>query len=265
MAFLTKNNDKLYYEIHGKGEPLLIIAGGGADSRYYAGLASVLAENFQVILMDPRGSGKSDRGLQEYSFDLLVSDLISLLRHLNISKINILGHSMGGMTAQYFAYQHPEYVKKLILWATSCTLSAFGKHCCKTAALIKKHGSIEAFVHVMAIWNFSNNFFEDENNIQNSIAEAKKDHHPLNKSVFLEQMKLINNFDSSSIIEKIECPTLVIGCEKDIIFPVENVRSMTSLIKYVTYREVEKDTHSIHIENPKTIARLAHDYLLMPT
>lgn len=262
MTFLTKNNDKLYYEIHGKGEPILIIAGGGADSRYYAGLASVLAENFQVILMDPRGSGKSDRGLQQYSFDLLVSDLVSLLRHLDINKINILGHSMGGMTAQYFAYQHPEYVKKLILWATSCTLSAFGKHCCKTAALIKESGSIEAFIHVMAIWNFSNAFFENESNIQNFISEAKNDPYPLSTSVFLEQMKLINNFDSSSTIEKIDRPTLVIGCEKDIIFPVENVKNMTSLIKNVIYREVKGATHSTHIENPKAIAELVSDYLL---
>lgn len=262
MAFFENNGVKLYYEVQGSGEPVLIVAGGGADARYYSGLSALLEKDFQVILMDPRGGGRSERGEEEYSFDLLSSDIVALLDYLNISIVNLVGHSMGGMTAQYFACKYPERIKKLILWATAASLSAFGRHCCKTAAVIKKEGTLKAFMHVMAIWNFSNEFLTDETNFDNLIAGAEKDPYPLSTEVFMEQMKIINTFDCSAQLDGIKIPTLVIGCEKDIIFPIEGAKKLSSLIDGAEYKEIPRATHSVHIENPEKVSTIIKNYIL---
>ena len=261
MAFFETDGVKLYFETYGKGEPLLIVAGGGADSRYYSSLSAILENDFQVIIMDPRGSGQSERGSQEYSFDLLVSDLIKLLDHLHLDKVSILGHSMGGMTAQYFACQYPERINKLVLWATASLLSAFGKHCCKTAELIKSEGSLKAFIHVMSIWNFSDAFFENEANFHGLLSRAEQDPYPLSTEAFIEQMKIINIFDCTERLHEINLPTLVIGCEKDIIFPTDGAKKLASLIKNATYQEISNATHSVHIELPEKVAEIVKLYI----
>lgn len=263
MSFFQNCNTKLYYETHGQGQPLLIIPGGGADGRYYLPIVDLLKEHFSVILPDPRGSGRSDIGSQAYSFDLLASDMKALLDHLEINDSFILGHSMGGMVAQHFTHLYASYVKKLILFATSNKLTAFGKHCCKTAVIAKTEASLKAFMHVMSIWNFSESFFCDENNINSLILGAEEDPYPIKNQSLIEQMEIINDFDSSSYLSEIKIQSLIIACEKDIIFPADWVKNLESLIPDSEYHEIEQAAHSAHIEQPKLTAQIIKNFLLL--
>ena len=262
MNYFSNSGTQLYYETHGEGDPLLIIPGGGADGRYYQPIVDILKSNYRVILPDPRGSGRSEKGSQDYSFDLLAEDMKALLDHLNINQTFILGHSMGGMVAQYFACHYPVYARKLILFATSNELTAFGKHCCKTAMITKTEASLKAFMHVMAIWNFSESFFSDENNMKNLVAGAADDPYPIKNQSLIEQMDIIKDFDSSSYLSNINISSLIIGCEKDIIFPVASVKGLKSLISKATYHEIEGAAHSAHIEQPKVVADVINNFLL---
>lgn len=261
MSFFQNCNTKLYYETHGQGQPLLIIPGGGADGRYYLPIVNVLKEHFSIILPDPRGSGRSDKGSPAYSFDLLVSDMKALLDHLNINETFIMGHSMGGMVAQHFTHHYPSYAKKLILFATSNKLTAFAKHCCNTAVIAKTEASLNVFIHVMSIWNFSESFFSDEKNISNLIAGAEEDRHPIKNQALIEQMEIIKDFDSSSYLNKIKTPSLIIGCESDIIFPAAWVKNLKSLIPGSQYHELKQAAHSAHVEQPLLVSQIIKDYL----
>lgn len=261
MSYFSNSGAQLYYEIHGEGDPLLIIPGGGADGRYYLPIVNILKSNYRVILPDPRGSGRREKGSQDYSFDLLAEDIKALLDHLNINQTFILGHSMGGMVAQHFACHYPLYVRKLILFATSNKLTAFGKHCCKTAVITKTEASLKAFMHVMAIWNFGESFFSDENNMNNLIAGAEDDPYPLQTEALIEQMNIISLFDSSDQLQNIKSPTLIIGCEKDIIFPKDHVKSLASLIHQATYEEIPDAAHSAHIDQPELVEKIIKEFL----
>lgn len=261
MSFFQNCNTKLYYEIHGQGQPLLIIPGGGADGRYYLSIVDILKGHFSIILPDPRGSGRSEMGSQNYSFDLLASDMKSLLDHLSINSAFILGHSMGGMVAQHFTYLYPSYIKKLILFATSNKLTAFAKHCCKTAVLAKTEAPLKTFIHVMAIWNFSESFFIEQSNISNLISGAEMDPYPIQNQSLIEQMKIIKDFDSSTYLQEIKCPSLIIGCETDIIFPTACVKNLKHLITGSKYREIEQAAHSAHIEQPLLVSKMIIEFL----
>lgn len=210
---------------------------------------------------DPRGCGRSQKGHENYNFDLLASDMVMLLDHLKIKSTHVMGHSMGGMLAQHFTAQHPAYVKKLILFATSPALSALGKHCCKTAAIAKTEASLKAFIYTMSIWNFSDSFFKNEDNINNLLAGAEQDPYPLQAESLIEQMKIISTFDSSDQLKNIEIPTLIIGCEKDIIFPIENVKKLIPLIQNSKYQEIAGAPHSVHVEQPELVGKMMRQFL----
>jgi len=116
---INSGNSKLHYKTFGKGKPILIINGGpGMNCEGFAFIAEELAKmNFQTIIYDQRGTGKSDLekvNATTITMDLMVDDIENLRKHLKIQKWILFGHSFGGMMATYFASKHPETIDKII-------------------------------------------------------------------------------------------------------------------------------------------------------
>jgi proline iminopeptidase len=109
----------VYYKTFGKGKPLLIINGGpGMNSQGFENLAIRLSQNNRTIIYDQRGTGKSVLKRLDTStvtMQLMMDDIESLRKELNIEKWSILGHSFGGMLASQYATLYPERIEKLIL------------------------------------------------------------------------------------------------------------------------------------------------------
>ncbi len=121
-AYVTVNGARIWYESEGRGEPLLLIVGGpGCSHTYLHPFFSALSDSFRVIYFDAFGRGKSDRAKspREYSFARDVEDVEGLRKALGLGKINLLGHSYGGIVAQAYALRYPGSLKRLIL---ACTL-----------------------------------------------------------------------------------------------------------------------------------------------
>jgi len=110
---------QLEYDIHGAGEPLLLIAGLGYDRWAWHRMIPGLARHFQVIAFDNRGVGGSDRPPGPYSATMLAADTAGLLAALGVPRAHVLGHSMGGFVAQALVLERPELVDRLILCATN--------------------------------------------------------------------------------------------------------------------------------------------------
>ncbi len=119
MPIITTNGIDLYYEIHGRGEPLVLIAGLGYDGWMWHRMIPGLAEHFQVISFDNRGVGQSDKPAGPYTAGMLAADVIGLLDAFDIDKAHIVGHSMGGFIAQALAVHHLDRVNRLVLSATN--------------------------------------------------------------------------------------------------------------------------------------------------
>jgi pimeloyl-ACP methyl ester carboxylesterase len=104
----------LYYEIHGQGNPIVLLHSGGADLRDWQLIAPQLAQTNQVITFDGRGAGKSPPLLEPANY---VEDLKNLLDHLQIGRAILVGHSIGGQIATDFALAYPDRISKLVLIA----------------------------------------------------------------------------------------------------------------------------------------------------
>jgi len=119
MPVASVNGINLYYELHGSGDPLVLINGLGYDLWMWHKMVPGLAEHFQVLTFDNRGAGQSDKPAGPYSAQMLAADLAGLLEALGIEQAAIMGHSMGGFVAQALVLNRPDVVSKLILSATN--------------------------------------------------------------------------------------------------------------------------------------------------
>lgn len=115
MPRLAINNIHLYYEMHGTKAPLLFIHGLGASTQDWEYQRDVFAKNYQVILVDLRGHGQSDKPNMPYSIPLFAQDIAQLLKTLALFPTHVVGHSLGGMVALQLVLDFPELVKSLTL------------------------------------------------------------------------------------------------------------------------------------------------------
>jgi pimeloyl-ACP methyl ester carboxylesterase len=116
---------RYYYEIHGSGEPILLLHGGFGSTGMFAPMLPALARGRQVIAVDLHGHGRTELGERPIRLADMEDDLAALLRELGLAKVDVLGYSMGGMVAFRLAVQHPEAVRRLALVSAGFSREGF--------------------------------------------------------------------------------------------------------------------------------------------
>jgi len=114
--FEVAKNTKLYYEVYGEGEPILMLHGGvyGYIDEFEF-FINELSKNYQVICLATRGHLKSDIGHEPFTYDQRAKDAKMLLEHLGIEKASIIGFSDGGYSGYKMASIYPNTVEKMVI------------------------------------------------------------------------------------------------------------------------------------------------------
>ncbi|MBX7093564.1 MAG: alpha/beta fold hydrolase [Flavobacteriales bacterium] len=105
---------KLHFKSFGEGKPVIILHGLFGSSDNWQTLAKVIAEKYKVYLVDQRNHGHSSH-VPEMDYGVMCDDLFELIQDEQLDQVGIIGHSMGGKTAMYFAQEHPELIRDLIV------------------------------------------------------------------------------------------------------------------------------------------------------
>ena len=119
MPMFSREDVDLYYECHGSGAPLFLIAGLASDSQSWQPIIGDLAAHFRVIALDNRGVGRTIPQDAPTSIRAMADDCVALIDHLRLPSVHVLGHSMGGFIAQELAIRRADKVNALILAATA--------------------------------------------------------------------------------------------------------------------------------------------------
>lgn len=106
---------KMYYEIHGTGQPLLLIHGGLGSTGMFDPILPALSKGREVIAVDLQGHGRTGDIDRPMSFEAMADDVAALIRYLKIEKADVMGYSVGGEVALRVVIQHPDVVRKLVI------------------------------------------------------------------------------------------------------------------------------------------------------
>ena len=118
-GYAPVNGLNLYYEIHGTGEPLILLHGGLAATEIFSDIMPSLSKNRQVIAVDLQAHGRTGDIDRPLSYEAMADDIAALIKHLGFAKADVMGYSVGGGVALRTAVRHPEVVRKLVLVSTA--------------------------------------------------------------------------------------------------------------------------------------------------
>jgi pimeloyl-ACP methyl ester carboxylesterase len=186
----THDGVKLYYEVYGAGEPLLMVHGNGGSISDLRGQIAHFRRRYMVIAMDSRDHGRSADSAGPLTYEKMTDDLAALLEHLKVGPANVLGWSDGGIEALLLGIRHPAKVKKLVAMAANLnpTADAFSPD---VLALIKS---------MMA-----------------DIPAAERDTPAGRRSLKVTGMMLVEPHIDAKALEAITAPTLVLAADHDVI------------------------------------------------
>ena len=253
----------IYYEIHGKGEPLVMIAGFTMSTAFWFKAVPVFSREYRLVVFDNRGAGQSDKPDVPYTIDMMTDDLAGLLDAIGIDSAHIFGHSMGGAIAQQFALRYPRRVRGLILASTGFG----GPH-----AVINNNPEVKPFFERMpslplkeVVMEWLRLFwiqdFIDNNPgfVQELIAKITE--HPTPPHGQMRQGQAIASHNTYERLPEIKAPTLVITGDADILVPAENARIMASRIPGAELVILKNMGHHFMFEAEDESNRVMLDFL----
>ncbi len=254
MPTFCRDGIELYYETAGDGPPLLLLAGLAADQGYWLPAKDLLAPHRRLILVDNRGSGRTKPLDAENSIEAMADDCMALLRHLGLTRVDIVGHSMGGMIAQACALRHPDGVGRLVLAATMTHCTAHNKTLFDNWARLFPLLERRAWFRNLFLWVLSRGFFTQPGALRVMLELATSYPHQQTPVALRRQVDALTAFDASAQVAGITAHALVLAGEEDLLFGAGDSAHFASLLPHATLVTIPGAAHSFPAEMPAKFA-----------
>ncbi|MCA9234498.1 MAG: alpha/beta fold hydrolase [Planctomycetales bacterium] len=249
MVTVGGNGQEIHCEVHGDGEPLLLIAGFACDHTVWDLMLPSLAKQFRVVVFDNRGMGRTP-GPSPPSIREMADDAFAVLEALETGPAHVAGHSMGGMIAQQLALSHPQSVRTLTLTSTCAQAGARAKSVIVSAAELANLVEPAVAARAALPWMYRDAFFATPGAAERTVEQMLANPFPPTVQGIYRQSEAICEFDASARLGEIQCPTLVILGREDILFPIESARQLAEGIPDAEMVILERAAHLLVIESP---------------
>jgi pimeloyl-ACP methyl ester carboxylesterase len=264
MPKVEVNGIRINYEIHGAGQPVVLIGGLGADTFLWFRQVPELSEYFQLVAFDNRGAGESDKPNEPYSIPMLAQDTAGLMRALGIDRAHILGASLGGLIAQEFALTYPSMLDRLVLVCTSFA----GRQSIRPSLLsmisilpaLIRTGHPEADTRRSFAVFTSRRWRKTHADLVDRFV-AWRVAHPQPPYAFKRQRDALKGFTTADRVTGIAAPTLIVHGESDRVVPVDNARLLAERIPNSRLVVLEDSGHACSIDQAETFNRVVIDFL----
>lgn len=272
MALADVNGTQLFYEVTGKGEPIVLIPGLGTTHKFFAGVVPLLAQRYQVIGLDLRGVGQSAKPKQTYSMELWADDIAALLDHLKLERAHILGSSLGGCVAIAFADRYLAKTGTLVLAATFSEIDRLLELNYRVRiALIEKVGMTQLLADFAVTALFGRTFYETEKGravAANTLAMIQQN----DKDMYIEHLRAVLRFGRcdpgqeneekyTARLKKMQCPALVMVGDEDVLTVAKFSKIMAAALPRAELVIQQACGHVTLVEKPEESAEKILDFL----
>lgn len=234
MATFTYNNKNIYYDIQGKGKPILILNGIMMSTKSWEPFMHTLSENNQIIRLDFLDQGQSDKmDGKTYTQEIQVDLIYHLSLHLKLDKFNIVGISYGGEVAILYAAKYPKHVDRLVLFNTTPYTSPWLKEIGQSWNMIGKTRDGASYYKATIPIIYSPTFYASRLDWMKNREQLLT---PIfSNPVFLDAMERLTNsaesYDARDLLKDIEATTLIIAADQDYLTPLANQKELHEMIK----------------------------------
>jgi 3-oxoadipate enol-lactonase len=244
------NHIWMNYEVHGKGAPLLLIAGLSEDLSSWELQVEAFARHYRVITFDNRGVGQTEKSRGPYTTGQMAADARGILDVLGIGQAHVMGVSMGGMIAQEFAVAYPERVDRLVLACTCAAPSEANRRLYRFWQRAAPAVGVRQLKEEALLWHFTPTFLEHISGVEMLPSALLRDsEQPLD--AYLSQLQSILSHDSTSYLSQIGARTLVLGAPEDRLCTPEQVRQLQHGIPGAELAITEHGAHGCLWEAPE--------------
>lgn len=262
MAYAEVMGKKVYYEVHGEGEPLIILNGIMMSTLSWASFIKTFSKNYQLILMDFIDQGQSEKVEEEYSQEYQVDILEGLIDHLELDKVHLVGVSYGGEIAQRFALRSQEKISSLILANTTSYTNKILQDIGKGWIYSAKTYDGRILFNVMMPYVYSMEFYEENYQWLKDREEVFAKYLPKEwYEGFIRLTKSAEDLNITDRLKEINIPTLIIGAEFDITTPLRLQKKIQKRIPNSKLVVIEGSGHASMYEKPYEFAALILGFL----
>lgn len=263
MPFLETPNGRIFYEIKGEGQPLIMLRGMSFSCRHWLGFDERMAKHFRVITLDNRGIGRSTlKANWTLTVEDMAADVVQLLDHCKIEKASLLGFSLGGMISLAFGIRYPERARALVTVNTSiaglalprlspAAVWATVRHARDDKGMLKALGGLLYVKGTEAL---------DRKAIAKQwLAIFKEEGFPRETSI--KQTLAAMRFRARRSLEKLHVPTLLVYGDEDRFVPPINTLALHRIIPNAEIAKIPNAGHELMLDAPDELQAAVSTFL----
>lgn len=231
MPYTTSSDGtSLHYEIHGSGEPVLLIMGLGSNAYGWYRTIPWLRERHRVIAFDNRGTGRSDVPPGPYAIAGMAADAAAVLDAAGHDRAHVVGASLGGMIAQRYALAYPNRLRSLVLVCTTPGGPNSARASGEVMRAMVQGGDDPATVYRQNAWFLYGEKTRTHHpeRIEEDLVERSRI--PTAPAGYLGQLQAAMGHDTWNELSSIPTPTLVVHGDADVLIPTDNGRFLATRI-----------------------------------
>lgn len=268
MPLLDINGISLHLEHHpapaaaqADRPPLLMLAGMASDSASWLPLIEPLRQQQTLLIPDNRCSGRTSPNPVSCSRELMVDDILALLDHLDIERVNVLGHSMGGMLGWALACRAPERVARLISAAALPHIIPARIALFRSLLALRSESNEADWFPLLYQFLFTPAFFDKPEAVAAALAGSLSYAHKQDLSAFRQQVAALESFLPELPLQNVSCPITLLTGSHDVLMTPQMINDFSARFTDVSTHVVEGAAHALHWEQPERVADIIENAL----
>lgn len=250
MPYANGGDADIYYEIHGRGTPIVLSAGMGGSGSFWTPQLAALAQRHKVILYDHVGTGRSTaKAACTRSIAGMADDIITVMDHADVDAAHMVGHAIGGIVGLELAMRRPERLRSLVVVNGWGRADPFLRRCFEIRKQILNQSGPKAYVRAQPLFLYPPQWISS--NIAHLDEEEERilAHFPP-VATMNQRIDMFLAFDGGDRLAGIGVPTLLAAARDDNLVPAYLTHQLAGVIPGAQVREVEWGAHAFTVVTP---------------